>query len=52
MCITMSNGTTAGHVGPGYYNSVQPGGSRHTDHPSHHPCSELRIVQHSEQDSA
>ena len=34
----------------GYDNRVQPGGSRHTDHPSHHPCSELRILQHSDQD--
>ena len=48
--ITMSNGTTVGHVGPGEENRVQPGGSRHTDHPSHHPCSELRILQHSDQD--
>ena len=48
--ITMSNGTTFGHVGPGEDNRVQPGGSRHTDHPSHHPCSELRILQHSDQD--
>ena len=34
----------------GYDNCVQPGGSRHTDHPSHHPCSELPILQHSDQD--
>ena len=34
----------------GYDNSVQTGGSRQTDHPSHHPCSELRILQHSDQD--
>ena len=36
--------------GRGYDNSVQPGGSRHTGHPSHHPCSELWILQHSDQD--
>ena len=38
--ITMSNGTTVGHAGPGE-DSVQPGEGRHTDHPSHNPCSEL-----------
>ena len=48
--ITMSNGTTVGHVGPGEDNCVQPGGSRHTDHLSHQPCSELRILQHSDHD--
>ena len=48
--ITMSNGTTVGHVGPGEDNRVQPGGSRHTDHLSHQPCSELRILQHSDHD--
>ena len=47
---SMSNGTTVGHVGPGEDNRVQPGGSRHTDHPSHHSCSELWILQHSGQD--
>ena len=50
MYITMSNGTTVGHVGPGEDNRVQPGGRRHTDHHSHHPCSQLRILQHSDQD--
>ena len=43
---------TVGHAGPdwrGYENCVQPRGSRHTDHPSHHPCSELRILQHCDQ---
>ena len=34
----------------GYDNSVQPGESRHTNHPSHHQCSELRILQHCDQD--
>ena len=48
--ISMSYGTTVGHVGPGEDgNSVQTGGSRHTDHPSHHTCSELPILQHSDQ---
>ena len=30
---------------------MQPGASRKTEKPSHHTCSELRILQHSDQDT-
>ena len=45
--FTFSNLNYIVFVSLAHMTSVQPGGMQHTHLPSHHPCSELRIPEHS-----